>query len=270
MSKVPETVARCAAALVLMLLLHLEVWLLFAAGVGVAALLVRRFWLHTHHWQPIRVAATALALARPPEDRPSQALVRVLTSARPRRVVVARASRLLDERGDDLDWGTAMREIVLADELVATLTDDPNRNWVPLRLAGWGLVTVLGTLLSLPIAVFVAGFAGTLIAVIDFQEQRRVQPMLLATESLQPVEAVLVAGAPAGMRLALQAGSRTIIDRAATYVDQAAVSDAERQRARVVLDDARGIAAPGPSAVDTVVRHAPEVAIAAAALVFGR
>lgn len=183
--------------------------------------------------------------------------------------MVARSSHLLHERGDDLDWGTAMREIVLADELVARLAADPKRNWVPVRLAGWGLVTVLGTLLALPIAVFVAGFAGTLIAVIEFQEQRRVQPALLAREALRPVGAVHVAGPPAGMRLALLAGSRATLHRAATCVGQAAVSDSERERAQGLLDDARELVPRGRSAVSTVVRHTPEVAVAAAALVLG-
>ena len=36
-----------AAALVL-----LEVWLLFAADVGIAVYLIRRFWLHALRWHP--------------------------------------------------------------------------------------------------------------------------------------------------------------------------------------------------------------------------
>ncbi len=241
-----DSFGRCAAALTLVVLLHLGVWLLFAAGAGIATYLIRRFWLHTYRWRPLQVAAAAVALVRPPEDRHSIALVGVLAGARPRRVAVDRASRILHDQGNELDWGAAMREIVLADELTTALAADPEHDWVPVRLAVWASVTVLGTMFALPVGVFVAGFVGTLIAVIDFQEQRHVQPTLLAVQALRSTPSVS-SSPPTASRLALLAESSPVIDRAITRVVQAEVPESERGDATLLLEQARGLARPGRS-----------------------
>jgi hypothetical protein len=261
-----DVAGRCAAALALVVLLRLEVWLLFAAGIGIATYIIRRSWLYAHRWRPLQVAAAALALAHPPENRPRGALVGVLAGATPRRVVVDRASRILHDRESDPEWGAAMQEIVLADELTTVLATDHERDWLPVRLMGWALVTVAGAVLQLPVGMFIAGFVGTLIAVIDIQEQRQVRPMLLATKAANPPAAPPVAGPPPISRLALIAQSKTIIDRAIARIDQAAISETERGSAKRLLNDARQLLPAGRPHTGVVITHVPELAIIGFAL----
>ncbi len=266
MTGAAPAVVRTVVVAVLAVLLRSELWLPFAAALGLLAVLARRRWLHDRRWLPAQVALLALTHAAPSVDRPSDALIAVVAPAPDRRQLIERAAAQLRRRDHD-EWAAGSEQLELVSHAAQALPGDGRTGRLPI-LAVSATVAVLAVVLGLHPGVFVGAFIATLVATTDLREERHWRPAMLADRAVRGREDDQLGEALSlPTRLALLGGSRLVLERARRLLTWARVPARQLDRARSAIDDAHvSLPVIDRSSQAVALRHLPEATAAACVL----